>query len=238
MRFPEHFGWSTNITQHVETPSTITRTLPKLLKISNDFWRLPKTTRSSPRYTIALARDKPLHYMLGFVRFEYFYNVVNQCWTLSIQFLFNWRHSENLLGLGQSFLPYAGRTRGPSRYKIALKWPMRSSIFTFFHCKVNSFDILSHDIDCDTFVNTLVNNTGIKNQEWTVLLNNFPSSVFNTIIKDFTFINWSCRVYSVTIGCYPSECWLWKTTSVTCECHVFFSASFSWWINVVDWRWG
>ena len=121
---------------------------------------------------------------------------------------------------------------------IVSKWQMRYSIFTFFHCKVNTLYVLPHDIDCHTFVNTLVNNTGVKDQEWTVLLNNFPSSVFTTIIKDFTFINWSCRVYSVTIGCYPSECWLWKTTSVTCECHVFFNASFSWWINVVDWRWG
>ena len=176
--------------------------------------------------------------MLGCVWFEYLYNVVKQCWTLSIQFLFIWSHFGDS-PRARAIFPFLCRKNAwPWPIKTVLKWQMRYSIFTFFHCKVNSLVILSHDIDCDTFVNTLVNNTGIKNQEWTVLLNNFPSSVFNTIIKDFTFINWSCRVYSVTIGRYPSECWLWKTTSVACECHVFFRASFSWWINVVDWRWG
>ena len=41
---------------------------------------------------IHLFSQKLLHYKLGCVRFEYFYNVIKQCWTLSIQFLFNCRH--------------------------------------------------------------------------------------------------------------------------------------------------
>ena len=140
--------------------------------------------------------------------------------------------SDTLLYLvKQSFLPYAGRTSKSGQNKIVSKWQMGYAIFTFIHGKFNSPFISSHDIFRHTFVNTLVNIPGVRNQEWTVLLKNFPPSIFTTIIKVFAFIKWSCSVYSVTVGCYPSECWLWKTTSVTCERHVFFTASFGWWID-------
>ena len=88
---------------------------------------------------------------------------------MTIWFLFNfatrllWR-----LPIGSSRKPSSSmQEEGVTLVNVLIvsKWQMRYSIFTFFHCKVNTLYVLPYDIDCHTFVNTLVNNTGVKDQE-------------------------------------------------------------------------